>query len=330
MKYTLSDLFLEFKTPFAIAHGTRTGTDIVILKVESENIVGYGEASLPPYLPETVTTVHEFIIKFFADYNDLSVGLNSVINSLHKQPGNFAAKAAIDIALHNWFSNMLGIPVWKMLGLEMQNLPQCTFTIGMAAAAEIKEKIKDAASFKILKVKLGGKNDSQIIKWIRELTDKPICIDVNQGWEDKNHALEMISWLKTQNVLFVEQPMPKHHFADMKWLHQHSSLPLYADEDLQVYEDLEKISKCYDGVNVKLMKCGGIAAALNIIRQARNKGMKVLIGSMSETGCGINAAAHLSSLADYTDLDGPLLTINNPFEIVKYEDGKVIPIQVNY
>lgn len=326
MQFTLTNFFLEFKTPFSIAHGTRNGTDLVFLKIEDEGIIAYGESSLPPYLPETTQTVHSFINSFLDKNNDFSIGLSSVLDKLiNFSPGNFSAKACIDIALHNYFAKKSGCTIQQLLGLKSEIMPLCTFTIGMDDAEGIKNKVAEASDFKLLKIKLGGKNDRQIISAIREVTNKPLCVDVNQGWgNDKEMALKMIEWLKEQDVIFVEQPLIKSDVEGQKWLHKRSPLPIIADEAAQVPEDIELIKEIYDGVNVKIMKCGGIGEGMKMIKAIRNNGMKVLIGSMTESGCAISAAASLASLADWVDLDGPLLTKNNPFDIVNYYDGKIV------
>ncbi|HMT28261.1 MAG TPA: dipeptide epimerase [Bacteroidia bacterium] len=325
MQYKLTTFFLEFKTPFKIAHGTRNGTDLVFLEIVQNGIVAHGEASLPPYLPETTETVQTFIGAFFKQH---SLDLTNISNSLQQlhnfQPGNFAAKACVDIALHNWFAKKDGVEVWQLLGLKNGPLPPCTFTIGMGDKESLQQKVIDGNDFSILKVKLGGENDKQIISTIREVTNKPLCVDVNQGWKDKMFALDMIHWLHDQNIIFVEQPLPKNNFDDSLWLHELSPLPLIADEAVQIPSDVVKIKDSFDGVNMKLMKCGGISEGLKLIREARKYHLKVLIGSMSESGCAISAAAQLSSLADWTDLDGPLLTKNNPFDVINYKDGRVV------
>ncbi len=325
MNYRVSNYFLEFKTPFAIAHGTRDGTDLVFLQISENSILANGEASLPPYLSETSLSVTDFINSFFENNKDVFFNLQDAISRLHNfKTGNFSAKACIDIALHNWYAAHAGITVWQMLGLKNEPLPLCTFTIGMGSKELIIKKVAEAIDFKILKVKLGGENDKEIINSIREITEKPLCVDVNQGWKRKEDALEMIHWLTEKNVLFIEQPLPKNNLDDALWLHEKSPLPIYADEAVQVPSDVAKIKDAYDGVNMKLMKCGGISEGIKFIAEARKHQLGVLIGSMSESGCAINAASQLSSLADWTDLDGPLLTKNNPFDVVRYGDGRVL------
>lgn len=319
--YRLQPYFLKFKTPFAIAHGTRDGTDIVLLHLTCENITAIGEASLPPYLAENKESVNEFIYSFFKDFK-FTNDLNTCLEYLHQhKSGNYAAKACIDIALHNWFAAYRQIPVWELLGLKNNPLPPCTFTIGMGAPDVIREKVKEAHGFNMIKVKLGGEHDKQIIETILDCTDTKLCVDVNQGWKDPDFALDMIHWLAERNIVFVEQPLPKSDKQGQQWLFQKSPLPIIADEAVQTIEDIDAVKDFYHGINVKLMKCGGISPGLAMVREAKSLQKLVLVGSMSETSCGIMAAAQLSSLANWVDLDGPLLASNNPFENVNYKNG---------
>jgi len=325
MTFGLTRYYLEFKDPFSIAHGTRNGTDLVLLKLEHQGYMAWGEASLPPYLPETQDSVCEFITSFMERSFDISAGLEELLNRLIEfEPDNYAAKACIDIALHNLFAKMKGVLVWQLLGVPDSPLPLCTFTIGMGDKATIRRKVKEAIGFKILKVKLGGENDREIIRTIRDETDLPLCVDANQGWKTKEDALEMINMLSGESVLFVEQPLPKNMHSEMVWLKDRSPLPVYADESVQTPADVKQASEMFHGVNVKLMKCGGLAQGLKMISEARSYGMQILVGSMSESGCGVMAAAQLSALADFVDLDGPLLTKNNPFPSPVYKNGILV------
>ena len=185
------------------------------------------------------------------------------------------------------------------------------------------EKVAEAESFKILKVKLNGENDKNIISEIRNITNKPIVVDVNQGWKNKYLALEMIFWLKDNNVLFVEQPMPKNNLDAAAWLFERSPLPIFADESIQRYEDMDAVKDCFHGINIKLMKCTGMQEAYKMIKKARELKLQLLIGCMSETSCAVSAAAQLSPLVDFADLDGPLLIANDLFKGIKFLDGKI-------
>lgn len=325
VSYNIREFFLEFNEPFSIAHGTRTGTDIIILELKHDDLVAYGEASLPPYLAENKASVTSFINQFFSTFS-WSPLLSECLHQLHNSmPGNYAAKACIDIAFHNLFALKAGVPLWKMLGLSDHPLPPCTYTIGMGTPEIIKRKVMAADGFSILKVKLGGGNDKEIIEAIRSVSSLPLCVDVNQGWKNVQEAKEMIDWLSDKNVLFVEQPLPKTEIEGQKYLFQHSALPVIADEFVQIPEDVQKVRGLFHGINIKLMKCGGLAPALKMAALAKEMGLLLLIGSMTETSCGIRAAAQLSVLANWVDLDGPLLTKNNPFPPVTYRSGVLLP-----
>jgi L-Ala-D/L-Glu epimerase len=171
---------------------------------------------------------------------------------------------------------------------------------------------------------LNGENDKLIINTIRSISDKPIAIDVNQGWKDKYNALEMLNWLSDKNILFVEQALPKDNSDDARWLFERSPLPLFADESIQRYADIDKVKDCFHGINIKLMKCTGMFEAYKMIKRARELNLKILIGCMSETSCAISAAAQLTPLADYADLDGALLIKNDLFDGITFLDGKIV------
>ena len=314
---------LAFKHPFALATGTRTHTPSIIVKIKQGDFIGYGEATLPPYLPETQESVIEFISHIRLSDINCSADFETAIRKIQNPVGNFSAKAGLDIALHDLWAKKNNISVKQLVNISSKQVPYCTYTIGMDVTKKITEKVKEAESFHILKVKLGGQRDKEIIKTIRSVTDKPLCVDANQGWKQKEVALEMISWLATQHILFVEQPMPKQQWDDMYWLKEQSPLPLIADEYFQTIQDLENSVRCFHGINIKLMKCGGISQAKIILEKAKEYDLKILIGCMSESSCGVAAASALQSKADWVDLDGPLLINNDPFEKINYRDGKI-------
>lgn len=326
MRLSYQPYTLYFKRPFKIAHGTRTSTAIVLTELEYEGVKGYGEASLPPYLPETQESVAAFLdkaTKILAAYT-YPFNIDTILKEIGSIAiGNTAAKASIDIALHDLIGKLENKPCWQLFNCNAANTPYTTYTLGIDKPEVIKEKVHESTAFKTLKVKLNGENDKAIISTIRSVTDKPIAVDINQGWKDKRYALEMIEWLQDKNVLFVEQPLPKHNLDDMYWLYEHSPLPLIADESVQRYTDIDNIKNCFHGINIKLMKCTGMNEARKMIEKARSLNLQLLIGCMSETLCAISAAAQLSPLVDYADLDGALLVKNNLFEGITYTDGKI-------
>jgi len=315
---------LQLKHAFTLSTSSRTTTPVMLTEIKYDGVTGYGEASMPPYLGES----HESVAKFLSllnlsQFTDpfLLIDILQYVDSV--MPGNYAAKASVDIALHDLVGKLVGEPFYRLFGLNPSKAPLTSFTIGLDTPEIIRQKVLEAEPYKILKVKLGGDNDKQIVEVIRSQTDKPLCVDVNQGWKDRDHALEMAIWLKEKGVIFLEQPMPKEMKDDNAWLTQRSPLPVIGDEAIQNISDLLNSRDVYSGINIKLMKCGGLNAAMKMINVARAFGMNVMIGCMTETSCAVTAAAQLSPLVDWCDLDGNLLISNDPFDGLKIVDGKV-------
>ncbi|MEP0060509.1 dipeptide epimerase, partial [Rhodopirellula bahusiensis] len=243
------------------------------------------------------------------------------VDSIDK--GNRAAKACVDIALHDLIGKLVDQPLHKLWGINPANTPVTSFTIGIDTPEVVKVKTEEASRFKVLKVKLGGGNDREMIETVRSVTDVPIYVDVNQGWTDKHQALDMTHWLAEQRVEFVEQPLPKTAVDDLAWLTSKSPLPIIADEAFQRLGDVADFQGVYSGINIKLMKSTGLREAQKMITVARALGMKVMMGCMTETSCAVSAAAQLSPLVDWADLDGNLLISNDLYEGVQVIDGKL-------
>ncbi len=324
MKLRFRPYELQLRHVFTIANNSRTTTPVMLTEVEFDGIIGYGEASMPPYLGESHKTATEFLSKVdLSSFND-PFELEDIIQYIDSlAAGNYAAKASVDIALHDLIGKILGQPWHKLWGLNPSKTPNTSFTIGMDTPDVVREKVHEADIYKILKVKLGRDNDREMIQTIRSVTDKPICVDVNQGWKDKHMALDMIHWLATQGVVFVEQPMSRLAVDDMAWLTENSPLPTMADEAVQTVYDVLSVHKVYSGINIKLMKCGGMRNAHKMADMAKILGMKVMIGCMTETSCAVSAAAQLSPIADWADLDGNLLISNDIYDGVNVVDGKM-------
>ncbi|MCE3279075.1 MAG: murI [Bacteroidetes bacterium] len=327
MKLTFTPHTLTFIHPFKIAHGVRTSTPIMIVMLQADGLIGYGEASMPPYLGENHETVSVFLQRSVSllETIEFPFEIRDVMKMIDElAPGNTAAKASIDIALHDLYGKYNKIPCREMYNAQKDNTPYTTFTLGIDSAEVIRTKIKEAETFKVLKVKLNGVEDKMMIDVIRSVTNKPIAVDINQGWKTKEQAIEMIEWLHSKNVLFVEQAMPKEDTESAYWLYKRSPLPLYADESVQRLIDIENIKECYHGINIKLMKCTGMYEASQMIKKARELKLKILIGCMSETSCAVSAAAQLTPLCDHADLDGPLLIKNDLFKGIGFDNGKII------
>ena len=315
---------LQLKHAFNLARSSRKTTPDVQVQIEYDGIVGYGEASMPPYLGESVDSVSAFLNRLdmtqFSDpfrIEEIHEYLDSVA------PDNRAAKASVDIALHDLIGKIMGQPWYKIWGLSPEKTPYTSFTIGIDKPEVVRMKVDEAKPYKVLKVKMGLDNDKELVEIIRSQTDVPICVDANQGWTDKEKALEMCHWLSERNCLFVEQPMDKSMIDETAWLRERSPLPIIADEFLQRLPDVRRAAGAYDGINIKLMKSTGLHEAYKMAVLAKALGMKVMLGCMTETSCGISAAAQLSPMADWADLDGNLLISNDLFDGVKIVNGKI-------
>ena len=316
---------LQLQHTFTVASYSRTTTPDVQVEISYDGFTGYGEASMPPYLGQTVESVCAFLQKVdlsrFADPFQLE-DILAYVDSL--SPGDTAAKAAVDIALHDLVGKLLGQPWWRLWGLDPAKAPDTTFTIGIDTPEVVREKTRECADrFNILKVKVGLDNDEEMIRTIREITDLPIAVDANQGWTDRQKALDEIFWLKEQGVVMVEQPMSRYRLDDNAWITERSPLPIFADEAIQRLTDIPSIKGAYTGINIKLMKCTGMREAWKMANYARAEGMRVMVGCMTETSCAVTAAAHLSPLVDFADLDGNLLISNDRFRGMTVEAGRI-------
>jgi L-alanine-DL-glutamate epimerase-like enolase superfamily enzyme len=315
---------IELKHVFTIATSSRTTTPVVLTEVEYDGVVGYGEASMPPYLGESHASVTDFLSRVDLSKYDNPFELDTILRDLDAiTTGNTAAKAAVDIALHDLVGRLMKQPWYNIWGFNAAKTPYTSFTIGIDTQDVVRQKTKEAAEFKVLKVKLGRDTDKMMIETIRSVTNTPITADVNQGWKDRAVALDMLHWLKERNVVMVEQPLPKEQVDDLAWLTERSPLPIIGDEGVQRLSDIPKAKGVYHGINIKLMKCTGMREAHKMIMLARSLGMKVMLGCMTETSCAISAASHLSPMVDWADLDGALLISNDVYDGTKVIDGKV-------
>ncbi|MBE0637660.1 MAG: dipeptide epimerase [Bacteroidales bacterium] len=315
---------LQLHHVFTLANSSRKITPDVLTRLEFDGEVGYGEASMPPYLGESVETAVRFLSSLDLNQFNDPFQMDDILQYVDSvMPGNTAAKAAVDIALHDLVGKLMKQPWYKIWGFDPADTPNTSFTIGLDIPEVVRQKMAEAAPYKILKVKLGQASDREMIETIRSVTDRPLCVDVNQGWTDRVKALETIHWLKENGVVFVEQPMPKTAIDDMAWLTQNSPLPTIADESLQRLPDVMKANGVYSGINIKLMKCTGMREAHQMLTLARSLDMKVMIGCMVETSCAVSAASQLAPKADWADLDGNLLIDNDPFSGMQIVDGKI-------
>ena len=316
----------QMKHAFAIATSVRTTTPIVLTQITYDGVTGYGEAAMPPYLGETQASVIEFLKKVDLSKFSSPFLIEDIMNYVDGIAiNNTAAKAAVDIALHDLVGKLIGQPWWKIWGFDPTTCPNTSFTVGLDTEEVVKMKTKEAAPYKVIKVKLGRDEatDKMMINTIRSVTDTVICVDANQGWKDKHYALDMIHWLNERNVSMIEQPMSKYLLDETAWLTEHSPLPIIADEACQRLVDIQKLKGAYTGINIKLMKCTGMREAREMVSLAQALNMKLMIGCMTETSCAISAAAQLAPKMEWADLDGNLLIKNDCYTGMQIVDGKI-------
>ena len=323
MRLTYQPFELLLKHSFTIAKFSRTSTPIILIQVEHEGLTGYGEASMVPYMGESFQTATDFLSKVDAAQFKYPFNFEEIINYLDSlSPGNPAIKAGIDIALHDLDGKLQQQPCWRILGSDPALMPVTSFTIGIDTPEMIIQKVKEAPDCRIIKVKLGRDSDKELIKTIRSVTDLPLFVDANQGWTDLQQSLDLTYWLHEQGVLLIEQPMLKTDIDGNAWLTERSPIPIIGDEAVQRLPDVEKAKGVYHGINIKLMKSAGMYEVHQMILKAREMGLKLMIGCMSETSCATLAGIALAPQCDWADLDGPFLTSNNPYKMPDFRDGK--------
>lgn len=322
---------LNLRHTWTIARGSSDFKEYAYVELSKDGLVGWGEAAHNVRYHESLESILATIDKArpLVESADLwqFVDLGSAIQKIVDE--QTAAKAALDMALIDWVTKNLGVPLYRYLGLDKTKTPLTSFSIGIDKPEIMQAKIREAEAYPILKIKVGTPDDEKIMSAVRAVTDMPLFVDANEGWKSKEEALEKILWLAKNNVILLEQPLPVSMFEEQKWLHRRLvemgiKLPIFADEAVKQASDIPKLAGAYDGINIKLMKAGGIQEALRMIYLARSLNLKVMLGCMIESSLGITAAAHLSPLVDWADLDGNLLIANDPFVGVKVDKGKLI------
>lgn len=321
IKLTFKPYDVQLKHVFRISRGARQNAPVMLTKLTFEGVDGYGEGSMPPLYGESWETANAFYSKVDLSQFDNPFDTETILSYVNSvAPGNQAAKTAIDIALHDLIGNLLNIPVHNLFGLPTAS-QHTSMTIGIDEPEVMAKRALDYKDFKYLKIKLGTEKDKEIIEAIRAVSTQPFFIDANQGWNDREKALDFIHWLKEQDTVFVEQPMLKEDKAGNAWLTERSPIPVIGDEGFQRLTDLKDISSIYHGINIKLMKSTGIREGYKMAVTAKALGLKVMLGCMTETSCAISAAAQLMALADWIDLDGNLDVTNDPYQGVQVTNG---------
>ena len=315
---------LKLKHRFTIARGSSDERENVFVELRHEGITAYGEAAPNIRYGETPDSCIQALRQLNEELEDADPRAYRPLieRILRAVPGEFAAKAALDMALHDWVARSLGVPLHRLWGLDPGHSPATGMTIGIDTPEKLKTKVREAADFPSLKVKLGSTDDRAIIGAIREETDRPILVDANEGWTNREQAIREIEWLAKRNVTLIEQPMPADQWDDMVWLKARSPLPLIADEGFTVVGDMAAMGQAYHGINIKLMKCGGLLAALGIAAVAKALNLHLMLGCMVESSLAIAAGAQIAPLMDTIDLDGNRLLTNDPFTPIPLHRGR--------
>lgn len=317
---------LQLRNTWRIARNSSDYKENVFIKIQRNGIAGFGEAAPnvrygenPQLTIERIRKAEKIIEN--ADLFQFTAIKKTLDEEIQDQN---CAKAAIDMAVMDWVGKSLDVPLYKLWGLNPLLAPITSFSIGIDTPDILKKKIEQTKDFPILKIKVGKDNEKEIIKAVRSITEKPLRIDVNEAWTSKEEALEKILWMQEQNIEFIEQPMPADMLQETAWLRERINIPIVADESVKNVSDIAKLSCAFEGINIKLMKSGGLVEAIKMIEVAHGLGMKVMLGCMIESSLAITAAAHLSPCIEWADLDGNLLINNDPFQGVKVENGKLI------
>ena len=315
---------LHTRHPFIIARGGRSEYQVVWVRVsDGDGTEGWGEAYPSSYYGESLEGVQAALTRVAAKLPDDPFDLDGAERRLVQLiPESAATRAALSEAYHDLVGKRLGVPVWKLWGLNAKDAPQSSFTIGIDEPEKMRQKVAEAAAYPVLKIKLGTERDEAILKTIRDATDKPIRVDANAGW-DRAKALRMLPILKDYGVELLEQPLPPADLDGLGVVRAASDIPVVVDESCLVATDIPKLVGKADGINIKLAKCGSLREALRMIATARAHGMKVMVGCMIETSIAITAAAHFTPLVDFADLDGAALTVDDPFAGASIDGGQI-------
>ena len=323
MKLSFTKYRLNCIHPFGISRSTYDYYDRVYIFIEQDSIIGRGEAAPTERYNESVSQILERLknpIKLPDKFTEIA----ELINIIDGKVGDIKSlRSACVNAMLDWYTQSQGLPLSEYYKFGNKISQPTSFTIAIGDFAELEQKIAEAENFKILKVKLGTDHDKHIITTIRKFTDKPIRVDANEGW-DLQFAIEMSNWLAVQNIELIEQPLPTNKLSEMSTLQDESPLPLIADENCHTADDIEKLVSGFDGINIKLTKCGGLDEAVQMVDIANNNSLKVMLGCMVESSVGITAIGQLAARADYLDLDGNLLIDNDPYHGLFIENG--VPI----
>ena len=325
VRFERKTIELGLRRPWTIARGTSAVKTNVLTRLRYDDVEGLGEAAPNARYGESPGSVLKSLETLAPLIGEDPSRLDEILDRVDAAlPGGNSAKASIDIALHDWAGRREGVPLWRRFGADPGKAPLTSMSIGLDDVEVMQEKVREAAGFQVFKIKAGLADDRRIIEGIRRVTGRPLYVDANEAWTDPDRAVEMIRWLAGMGVVLVEQPLPASDLEGAKRVRDRVDLPILADEAVLTVDDIAPLAQAYDGINLKVQKSGGLRMARRMIDAARSLGMKVMLGCMIETSIGITAAAHLSPLVDFADLDGNLLLADDPFRGVLVQAGRLV------
>jgi L-alanine-DL-glutamate epimerase-like enolase superfamily enzyme len=317
MRLTLTELLLPLLHAFTIARGTAEAAATLVFRLEHGGLEGFGECAPSARYGESIAS----IVRYFAEHplaGDDPYALEALLAGVPP-----AARCGLDVALHDLIGKDLERPLWQLLGLDPARTPVTSFTVGIDTPERMLAKLDAIRDHPIVKVKLGFANDVEVLRAMRARYTGTLRVDANEAWTPQETVAKLAE-LERCEIEFCEQPIPAGTPERLRWIRERSRVPLVTDEDSKDARDLPALAGCVDGINVKLVKCGGIRGALEMIHTARALGLRVMLGCMVESAILTTAAAHLSPLVDWADLDGPFLTASDPFAGITYERGKIV------
>lgn len=325
MQLRWTEVRVDLVHAFTIAHGTSDHRVNIAIQLEHEGKVGLGLAAPNPRYGETPASTVAALAKIACLLPESPWLFQDGMQDIDAIPGAYAAKAALEMAMLDWVGKVANCPLYRLFGIDPGKMPPTSMTIGIDTLERVKEKVRQVPQFEVLKVKLDGENDRALISAIREVTTQTLRVDANEGWRDPEQAAREIDWLAGQGVELVEQPMPAEQTEAMAWLKPRSALPLIADESFHGHASAEALRDGFHGINIKLMKCGGLLQARRWITLARYFDLKIMLGCMVASCVSIAAAAQIAPEVDFVDLDGHLLIANDPFEGLGLHQGRLVP-----
>lgn len=325
MRWKVAIQTLQLRRPFRISRGSSESRRTVLLEIHLDGLVGWGEGAPNPRYGETPEATVDALRQALPQLNGL--GMQEPVAFLQaaarRLEGAWSALQALDLAVYDWWAKSQGMPLYQALGIDPEQMPLTSWTLGIDSPEAVVAQAREASDFHILKLKLGSDHDREMVEALRREDHRPLRVDANEGWSNRQQALAEIEWLADRQVEFVEQPLPAAQWDDLLWLRERTPLRLFADESFYGVPDLKRLAGAYHGINIKLAKCGGILPALRLIKEARECGLEVMLGCMVESSCGLAGAAQIAPLADMADLDSNLYLDNDPFVPLPIVEGRI-------